>query len=104
MFRLHGMPKVIVSERDSKLTSHFWSTLFLLMGTKLAMSTAFHPQTNSQTEWMNRTLEDMLQVYVSLQQDNWDKLLTQAEFTYNSTLNISTQLSLFKMNYGFDPV
>ena len=104
IFRLHSMPRVIVSDRDSKFTSNFWSTLFNLMGTKLALSMAFHPQTDSQTERMNRTLEDMLRAYTSLRQDDWDSLLTQAEFTYNNSPSMATQLSPFRMNYRFDPL
>jgi len=60
VFRLHGLPRVIVLDRDSKFTSRFWKVLFEYLGTKLAMSTAFHPQMDRQTERMNQTLEDML--------------------------------------------
>ena len=60
VFHLHGLPKVIISDWDAKFTSHFWKTLFTHLGTKLAMSTAFHPQTNGQMERANWTLEDML--------------------------------------------
>ena len=60
IFRLHGLPKAIVSDHDAKFTSKFWQTLFQTLGTKLAMSTAFHPQTDGQTKRANRTLEDML--------------------------------------------
>ena len=98
------MPKIIVSDCDSKFTNNFWSMLFDLMGTKLALSMAFHPQTDSQTEQMNWTLEDMLCAYTSLQQDNWDGLLTQAEFAYNNSPSMVMQLSPFQMNYRFDPL
>ena len=63
VFRYHGLPKVIISNRDTKFTSHFWKILFEQLGTKLSMSTAFHPQTDGQTERMNRTLEEMLRAY-----------------------------------------
>jgi len=61
---LHGIPKKIVYDRDSKFTSRFWEELFLGLGTKLAFSTTYHPQTNVQTKRVNRILEDMLRMYV----------------------------------------
>ena len=103
IFWLHGLPQVIVSDCNPKFTSHFWTSLFSLLGTKLAMSTAFHPQTDGQTERMNRTLEEMLQSYVSLQQNNWDMFLAPLEFAYNSSPSSSTHLSPFLVNYGFEP-
>jgi transposase InsO family protein len=103
VFKLHGLPKSIVSDRDAKFTSRFWQTLFKTMGTRLAMSTAFHPQTDGQTERANRTLEDMLRAFVSYRQDNWDQLLSSAEFTCNNAPNASTNMSPFRTNYGRDP-
>jgi hypothetical protein len=103
VFKLHGLPKSIVSDRDAKFTSRFWQTLFHTMGTKLAMSTAFHPQTDGQTERANRTLEDMLRAFVSYRQDDWDRQLSSAEFACNNAPNASTGMSPFRMNYGRDP-
>ena len=60
VFKLHGMPCIIVSDRDAKFTSRFWKALLETLGTRAAMSTAFHPQTDGQTERANRTMEDML--------------------------------------------
>ena len=65
VFRLHGMPEVIISDRDTRFTSLFWRALFKSMDTKLAMSTAFHPQTDGQTERNNRTLEQMLRNFIN---------------------------------------
>jgi hypothetical protein len=101
--RLHGVPKSIVSDRDPRFTSNFWKSLWKLMGTKLAMSTAFHPQTDGQTERANRTLEDMLRAYVNYRQDNWDEFLTAAEIACNNSVQTSTRFSPFFMNYGIHP-
>jgi hypothetical protein len=103
VFRLHGLPKVIVSDRDAKFTSKFWQSLFQTLGTKLAMSTAFHPQTDGQTERTNRTLEDMLQAFTNYRQDNWDSQLAAAEFACNNAPNQSTGLSPFRLTQGRDP-
>jgi hypothetical protein len=96
----HGIPHVIVSDRDSKFTSLFWTSLWSLLETKLAMSTAFHPETDGQTERMNRTLEQMLRAYTNTKQDNWDTLLPYCEMAYNNSTNASTGYSPFYLNYG----
>ena len=103
VFRLHGMPSIIVSDRDSKFTSRFWQEFHRLMGVKLAMSTAFHPQTDGQTEKANQTLESILRAFVDQQQTNWDLLLSAAEFAYNNSTNVSTGFSPFFLNSGFHP-
>ena len=68
--RLHGVPKRIVSDRDRRFISSFWQELWRLLGTKLAMSTSYHPQTDGQTERMNRTLEDVIRHYISFHHDD----------------------------------
>ena len=103
IFRLHGLPKSIVSDRDSRFTSLFWKALFRCLDTKLAMSSAYHPQTDGQTERTNRTLEQMLRNYVSARQDDWDKCLTSAEFAYNNAKQSSTQTTPFLLVYGQHP-
>ena len=99
IFRLHGLPKTIICDRDSRFTSHFWKALFDLLGTKIATSTAFHPQTDGQTERTNRTLEQILRIYVSYKQNDWDKYLSTAEFAYNSAEQSTTKFSPFELNY-----
>jgi transposase InsO family protein len=103
IFRLHGLPASIVSDRDPKFTSAFWQTLFSLTGTKLKMSTAYHPQTDGQTERLNRTMEEMLRAYVAYDMRNWDFLLPAVEFAYNSSVQESTKHTPFYLNYGFHP-
>jgi len=96
----HGIPHVIVSDRDSKFTSLFWTSLWTLLETKLAMSTAFHPETDGQTERMNRTLEQMLRAFTNVKQNNWDTLLPYCEMAYNNSVNVSTGYTPFYLNYG----
>ena len=65
VFRLHGLPKTIVSDRDNKFTGAFWQELFLLVGTELAMTTSYHPQSDGKTEIVNKWIEGYLRNYVS---------------------------------------
>lgn len=103
VFRLHGMPRTIVSDRDTKFTGHFWRELHRLMDVKLAMSTAFHPQTDGQTERANQTLGTILRAFVDQRQTNWDLILPAAEFAYNNAVNATTGYSPFFLNAGFHP-
>lgn len=99
----HGLPKTIVSDRDPRFTSKFWDALFKLCDTKLAMSTAYHPQTDGQSERANRTLEDMLRAYCHDRQDTWDTRLPAAQFAYNNSVNDSTGYTPFFLTYGRNP-
>ena len=98
--RHHGVPTSIISDRDPRFTSHFWKSLWELTGTKLKMSTAYHPQTDGQTERQNRTLEQYLRAHVNYHQDDWDKYLTSAEIAYNNSINASTGFTPYYLNYG----
>ena len=104
VFRLHGMPKNIVSDRDPKFTSKFWETLFEKLQTKLSMSSASHPETDGQTERMNRTLEQVLRCYANYKQTDWDSLLPLVEFAINNAESSSTGVSPFFANYGLHPL
>ena len=77
---LRGFPTTIVSDRDPRFTSRFWQARCSATGTHLAMSTAFHPQTDGRTEHANRTIEQILRTYVNSHLDDWDNLLSAAEF------------------------
>jgi transposase InsO family protein len=104
VFRLHGMPRAFISDRDTKFTSKFWMALTKLLGIKQNMSTAFHPQSDGQTERANRTLEEMLRSYISYHQRDWDKFLSMMEFAYNNSINPTTGVSPFLLNQGFHPL
>ncbi|KAF4415710.1 Transposon Ty3-I Gag-Pol polyprotein [Colletotrichum fructicola] len=99
----HGTPKEIVSDRDKIFTSNFWKSIMSHLGIKQSMSTAFHPQTDGQTERINQILETYLRAYVNYNQDNWVVLLPIAQFAYNSAVGESTKESPFYLNYGFEP-
>ncbi|GAX84238.1 hypothetical protein CEUSTIGMA_g11661.t1 [Chlamydomonas eustigma] len=103
VFSKHGLPSVIVSDRDPRITSEFWQTLFTQLGSKLNLSTAHHPQTDGQTEITHRTIEQILRAYVSPQHNDWATWLPLAEFAYNSHVHSSTQQTPFLANYGFHP-
>jgi hypothetical protein len=103
IFRLHGMPREIVSDRDPRFTAAFWSQLFKRLGTKFNMSTANHPQTDGQTERANRTVEEILRCYVSPHHDDWDEHLATLEFAYNDSLHASTGVTPFFALYGRHP-
>ena len=84
IFKHHGMPDSITSDRDPKFTSKFWDHLMKLCGVKLKMSASKHPQTDGATEIMNIMVENYLRCYFSYHQNDWDELLPAAEFAYNS--------------------
>ncbi|KAG2770094.1 hypothetical protein PC116_g29001 [Phytophthora cactorum] len=97
VFKHHGMPLDIVSDRDPRFTARFWQEVFTLLGTQLSMSTADHPQTDGQTERVNRVLGDLLKSYAhSFQQ--WSDCLPMAEFAINSSVHASTGHTPFYVN------
>lgn len=104
VFRLHGLPRSIVSDRDSRFTSRFWSALLRSLNTQLELSTAFHHDTAGQAERTNRTLEDMLRAYVCHEQDEWSKWIAYAEFAYNNSVHSSTRFSPFFVCGGRHPL
>ena len=102
--RLHGLPRKLISDRDARFTGTFTTELCRLLGTRQAMSTSFHPQTDGQTERTNRILEEMLRHYVCAQHDDWDQHLGMAEFAVNNAWQESTKHTPFYLNYGRHPL
>ncbi|KAK2414896.1 hypothetical protein QL285_037431 [Trifolium repens] len=98
--RLHGIPSSIVSDRDPKFTSHFWKTLHEALGTKLRLSSAYHPQTDGQTERTNQSLEDLLRACVLDDRGSWDDVLPLIEFTYNNSFHASIGMAPYEALYG----
>ena len=97
---LHGVPKKIVSDRGTQFTSKFWKKVHEALGTQLNFSTAYHPQTDGQTERVNQILEDMLRACALTYKRSWDKSLPFAEFAYNNSYQASLQMSWFEALYG----
>lgn len=101
--RLHGLPNTIISDRDSRFTSGFWQAVCKQLTIKLAMSTAYHPMSDGQSERVNKTLEESLRSYVNYNQNNWDQYLPLMEFAHNNVIHSSTQFSPFYLTYGMHP-
>jgi hypothetical protein len=97
---LHGVPKKIVSNRGTQFTSRFWQKLHESMDTKLNFSSAYHPQTDGQTERTNQVLEDMLRACALKHGGSWDKSLPFAEFSYNNSFQTSLKMAPFEALYG----
>jgi len=102
--RLHGLPQTIVSDRDPKFVSHFWRTLWERLGTKLNFSTSSHPQTDEQTEVVNKSISTMLRSIMKGNHKSWDEYLPHIEFAYNRVVHKTTNISPFEVVYGFNPL
>jgi hypothetical protein len=97
---LHGVPKTIISDQGPQFIAHFWEQLNDSLGTRLIHSSAYHPQTDWQTERVNQILEDMLQACVLSYPDKWDKCVPLAEFLYNNCYQERLRMAPFKALYG----
>lgn len=103
VFRLHGLPESITSDRGTQFVNRFWKRLCACLGIASKLSTSYHPETDGQTERLNAVMEQYLRMYVSHQQDDWLKWLPVAEFCGNNSTSDTTHPSPFLANYGFHP-
>jgi hypothetical protein len=104
IIRLHGIPNTIVSNHDVKFLSHFWRSLWNNLGTKLLFSTTCHPQTDGQTEVVNRTLSTMLRAILDQNLRRCEDCLPHVEFAYNHATHSSTKMCPFQIVYGYIPL
>ncbi|TKA73877.1 hypothetical protein B0A49_11860, partial [Cryomyces minteri] len=103
VWKLHGLPSSVVSDRGPQFVAQFWQSLCTRLGTKARLSSAYHPESDGQTENANGVMEQYLRAHVSYLQDDWVDWLPMAEFTANNAPSATTQVSPFYANYGFDP-
>ena len=103
VWKNHGWPKKIITDRGSQFAAKFTITLNELLGIKSALSTAYHPQTDGQTERTNQELEQYLRLYTNFMQSDWSDWLSTAEFAYNNRQHSSTGHSPFYLEYGRHP-
>ncbi|GKA95914.1 putative CCCH-type zinc finger family protein [Tanacetum coccineum] len=103
VFRLHGLPRIITSDRDHKFMGDFWRTLWKKMGTQLCFSTSYHLKTDGQTKVINRSLGNLIRCLVEDKPKQWDLVLSFAEFTFKNSKNRTTQRSPIEIVYGLSP-
>ncbi|KAL8440826.1 hypothetical protein Emed_007647 [Eimeria media] len=104
LVRYHGLPKVLLSDRDPRFTSEIWRLLCERFDIKRALSSSWHPQTDGQTERVHRTLEQTLRTYIQTDESTWEDLLPAVELAYNCTTHSSTGLSPFEVMIGENPL
>ena len=103
IWKLHGLPSHVVSDCSVQFIANFTCKLYHLLGIKLATSTAYHPQTDGQTEQVNQELKQYLHLFVNECQSDWEDLLPLAEFQYNNHAHSSTQQTPFMLDTGHNP-
>jgi transposase InsO family protein len=102
-YKLHGVPKVVVSNRDPQFVGKIWQSFMRKLNTKLNMSTARHPQTDSLIERVNKTMQILLRCYTTESRFDWVSHLPMIEFYYNCSINEASKHSPFGVSYGFQP-
>ncbi|KAJ9517295.1 hypothetical protein QJQ45_009191 [Haematococcus lacustris] len=103
VFRLHGMPRDVISDRGPQFKNHFWAEVAKLLRVQVNLSSAYHPQTDGQTERMDRVVEEMLRHYIRPDQKDWAEHLPLVEFAINNARQESTRFTPFYLNYGYHP-
>ena len=103
VWKLHSLPDSVVSDRGTLFVSDFWKAVCSILKIKVLLSTAYHPETDGQTERMNKSIAQYLRHYVSFTQKDWAKYLPLAEFTMRNTVNASTSISPFFANNSYYP-
>jgi hypothetical protein len=103
VWKLHGLPQSIISDRGPTFASSIMKELNEALGIKTKLSTAYHPQTDGQTERVNQEIEQYLRMFINHRQDNWQEWLPLAEFAYNNKVHASTQQTPFYLNAGQHP-
>ncbi len=103
VFRIHGFPQDMVSDRGPQFTSRFWKAFGRLIGSSISLSSSFHPQSNGQTERVNQEIEKTLRCLVADNQSTWSSHLIWAEFAHNTLYHSSIGMSPFVCQYGFPP-
>ncbi|CDJ63804.1 hypothetical protein ENH_00052380 [Eimeria necatrix] len=104
LIRDHGFPEVLISDRDPRFQSDLWNQLCRRFNIKRCMPSSYHPQSDGQTERVNRTLEQMLRTYIRSDEREWERLLPALELAYNITSHSSTELSPFEVMVGENPL
>ncbi len=99
---VHGWPMEWITDRDTKFASRFWQALMTRLGVKSKLSTAYHPQTDGQTERLNQVIEQYLRMFINFQQDDWVELLPVAQLAYNTAPTETTKVTPFFANFGFE--
>ena len=100
IWKLHGLPEGVISDRGPQFVAEFMHELYRLLGIRMASSTAYHPQTDGQTERVNQELEQYVRIFTSERQDDWDELLPLGEFQYNNHVHSATQTVPFMVDHG----
>src|SRR6266516_7376218 len=103
VWKLHGLLSIVVSDHSGQFVAQFTRELYQLLGIKVATSTAYHPQTDGQTECLNQELEQYIHLFINEQQNDWDDLIPMMEFQYNNHIHSSTQNTPFMLDTGRHP-